>query len=158
MIGIYPGSFDPVTNGHMDVILRAAKLVDTLIVAVLINGAKQPLFSVEERVDMLRCCTNGAPGIKVMSFDGLLMDFARQQHANFVVRGLRALSDFEAEFAMEGINKHLAPEIETIFLMTSTRWSYLSSSIIKEVARNGGNIDAFVPKCIAHRILEKTNP
>jgi len=155
MTGIYPGSFDPVTNGHLDIITRAAQLTDKLIVAVLNNGAKKPLFTIEERVEMLRCCVVGIRNIEVMAFDGLLMDFARQQNAKFVVRGLRAISDFEAEFAMANMNKHLAPEIETVFLMTSTQWSYLSSSMIKEVAHYGTNIDALVPSCVAERIAGK---
>ncbi len=157
MIGIYPGSFDPVTNGHLDIMTRAEKLADKLIVAVLNNDNKTPLFTIEERLDMLRCCVDGRPNIEIMAFEGLLMDFARQQNAGFVVRGLRALSDFEAEFAMAGINNHIAPEIETIFLMTSTQWSYLSSSLIKELAKYNGNIDMLVPDCIVERIANKYN-
>lgn len=155
MIGIYPGSFDPITNGHLDIMTRAVKLTDKLIVAVLENNNKQPLFTIEERTDMLRCCVDDMPNIEIMSFDGLLMDFAQQQGAAFVIRGLRALSDFEAEFAMAGINKHIAPEIETVFLMTSTKWSYLSSSLIKELAKFNGDIDTLVPACVAKRIAEK---
>ncbi len=154
MTGIYPGSFDPVTNGHLDIMQRAAKLSDKLIIAVLKNNAKRPLFTIEERVEMLRCCIDN-PNVEIMAFDGLLMDFARQQNANFIVRGLRAISDFEAEFAMANMNKHLAPEIDTVFLMTNTNYSYLSSSMIKEVAQYGADIDSLVPECVATRIAEK---
>ncbi len=154
MIGIYPGSFDPVTNGHLDIITRAAQISDKLIIAVLKNNAKKPLFSIEERVEMLRASIE-IPNIEIMAFDGLLMDFARQQDAKFIVRGLRAISDFEAEFAMANMNKHLAKEIDTIFLMTSTQWSYLSSSMVKEVAQYGANIESLVPKCVAERIAGK---
>jgi pantetheine-phosphate adenylyltransferase len=155
MIGIYPGSFDPVTNGHLDIMDRAAGLADKLIVAVLNNSAKAPLFSLEERLEMLRCCTRDRANIEVMSFEGLLMEFARQQGASFVVRGLRALSDFEAELAMASINKRLAPEIETVFLMTSPQWSYLSSSMVKELAHYNGEFEAFVPACVANRFKAK---
>ena len=155
MTGIYPGSFDPVTNGHLDIMTRAAQLTDKLIVAVLNNSAKKSMFTTEQRVEMLRSCVDGIPNIEIMAFDGLLMDFARQQKAKFIVRGLRAISDFEAEFAMANMNKHLAAEIETVFLMTSTQWSYLSSSMIKEIAQHGANVDSLVPKCVATCIKEK---
>lgn len=154
MTGIYPGSFDPVTNGHLDIANRAARLSERLIIAVLKNSAKKPLFSLEERVEMLRGCID-APNVQIMAFDGLLMDFARQQRADFIVRGLRAISDFEAEFAMANMNKHLAPEIDTVFLMTSTQWSYLSSSMIKEVAQHKADIASLVPPVVAKRLFEK---
>lgn len=134
---------------------RAKRLCDRLIVAVLNNAQKRPLFNTDERVEMLRACTANRPGVEVMAFDGLLMDFARAQNASFVVRGLRALSDFEAELAMASMNKRIAPEIETVFLMTSPKWSYLSSSMIKEVARYGGDIDALVCADVARRTAEK---
>jgi pantetheine-phosphate adenylyltransferase len=153
LTGIYPGSFDPVTNGHLDIVERAARIADNLIIAVLINSAKKPLFPIEERVEMLKNCIQ-FPNVEIMAFDGLLMDFARQQHAQFIVRGLRAISDFEAEFAMANMNKHLSPEIDTVFLMTSTRWSYLSSSMIKEVAQYGADIDSLVPAIVAGRLTK----
>ena len=155
MIGIYPGSFDPVTNGHLDIMTRAAQMTDKLIVAVLHNDSKKPLFSTGERVEMLRESCTELKNVKIMAFEGLLMEFARQQKAKFVVRGLRAISDFEAEFAMASMNKRLAPEIETVFLMTSTQWSYLSSSMIKEIAQYGTNIKNLVPACVAQRLKEK---
>jgi pantetheine-phosphate adenylyltransferase len=154
LTGIYPGSFDPVTNGHLDIIERAARMTDKLIIAVLINSAKKPMFTIEERVDMLKRCVK-LPNTEILAFEGLLMDFAKQQNARVIVRGLRAISDFEAEFAMANMNKHLAPEIETVFLMTSTHWSYLSSSIVKEAAQYGADIDSLVPKIVAERIAEK---
>ena len=156
MTGIYPGSFDPVTNGHLDIMNRAMQLSDKLIIAVLKNSAKRPLFTIEERVEMLRCCIDN-PKVEIMAFDGLLMDFARQQSAKFIVRGLRAISDFEAEFAMANMNKHLADDIDTVFLMTNTQYSYLSSSMIKEVAQYGADIDSLVPKCVAESLAKKFN-
>ena len=132
--GIYAGSFDPVTYGHIDVIERAARLVDELIVAVLGNSGKTPLFTVEEREDMLREVTKHIPNVTVQSFGGLTVDFARQQHAQVLIRGLRAIPDFEYELNMAQTNHIIAPEIETVFLMTSLKYSYLSSTTVKEVA------------------------
>lgn len=131
--GIYAGSFDPVTYGHIDVIERAARLVDELIVAVLGNSGKTPLFTVEERKDMLREVTKHIPNVTVQSFGGLTVDFARQQHAQVLIRGLRAIPDFEYELNMAQTNHIIAPEIETVFLMTSLKYSYLSSITVKEV-------------------------
>ena len=153
--GIYPGSFDPVTFGHLDVIERSSRLVDELIVGVLKNKAKSPLFSVEERVKMLEEVTKELPKVKVVPFEGLLVEFAREMDANMVVRGLRAITDFEYELQMSQTNHKLEPEIETVFLTTSLEYSYLSSTTVKEVAAFGGDISQFVPETVAGRIREK---
>ncbi len=153
--GIYPGSFDPVTNGHLDIIRRSAKIVDELVVGVLINKAKNPMFTIEERVEMLRQLTSDCPNVKIMSFEGLLVDFAKEQNANVIVRGLRAVTDFEYELQMAQTNHILEEEIDTIFLTTSLEYSYLSSSIVKEVALFDGDITKFVPELVIEKIREK---
>jgi len=147
--GVYPGTFDPVTNGHLDIILRAADLLDHLVVGVAINAGKGPLFDLEERVGLTRRAvadlkTDGGT-IEVQPFQGLLIDFARQQEAKVIVRGLRAVSDFEYEFQMAGMNARLDPEIETMFLMASERCQFISSRFVKEIGRLGGDIAGFVP-------------
>ena len=152
---IYPGSFDPVTFGHLDIIKRSSRLVDELIVGVLNNKAKSPLFSVEERVRMLEEVTSDIPNIRIIPFGGLLVDFARRVDAGMVIRGLRAITDFEYELQMAQTNHKMAPEIETAFLTTNLEYSYLSSTTVKEVAAFGGDISQFVPKLIADRITEK---
>lgn len=152
---VYPGSFDPVTNGHLDIIRRSRCLADELIVGVLNNKAKTPLFSVEERVKMLEEMTKNMPGVKVVPFEGLLVDFAKEMSAGIVVRGLRAVTDFEYELQMAQTNNKLSPELETVFLTTSLEYSYLSSTIVKEVAAFGGDISQFVPETIERRIQEK---
>ena len=152
---IYPGSFDPVTNGHLDVIRRASGLVDELIVGVLNNKAKTPLFSVEERVKMLKEVTKELPGVKIVPFEGLLIDFAKEMSAKMVVRGLRAVTDFEYELQMAQTNHKLAEDIETVFLTTSLEYSYLSSTIVKEVAAFGGDISQFVPEHVEEKIKSK---
>ena len=152
---IYPGSFDPVTLGHLDIIRRASKTVSELIVGVLNNGGKTPLFTIEERVEMLKEVTKDLPNVKVMSFSGLLVDFAKEMSAGIVVRGLRAVTDFEYELQMAQTNNKLSPELETVFLTTSLEYSYLSSTIVKEVAAFGGDISQFVPETIERRIQEK---
>ena len=134
---VYPGSFDPVTRGHLDIIKRAAKINDHLIVAVLINSAKNPLFTVEERVALLQECCKDIPNVTVESFDGLTVEFAKKRHASVMVRGLRAVTDFENEIQLAQTNHALMPGIETMFLATSIKWSYLSSTIVKEAARYG---------------------
>ena len=153
--GIYAGSFDPVTYGHIDVIERAARLVDELIVAVLGNSGKTPLFTVEEREDMLREVTKHIPNVTVQSFGGLTVDFARQQHAQVLIRGLRAIPDFEYELNMAQTNHIIAPEIETVFLMTSLKYSYLSSTTVKEVAWYDADIKTFVPPYVEDKIRNK---
>ncbi len=152
---IYPGSFDPVTYGHLDVIRRSARLVDELIIRVLNNKAKSPLFSVEERVKMLKEVTEDIPNVKIIPFEGLLVDFARKMDAGMVIRGLRAITDFEYELQMAQTNHKMAPEVDTAFLTTSLEYSYLSSTTVKEVAAFGGDISQFVPDIVADRITEK---
>lgn len=152
---IYPGSFDPVTRGHYDIICRSCKIVDKLIVGVLNNKAKMPLFSVEERVKMLKEVTKDLDNVKVVPFDGLLVEFARQQKARLVIRGLRAITDFEYEIQMSQTNHKLEPEVETMFLTTNLKYSYLSSTIVREVAAFGGDISQFVPETVAKSIKEK---
>lgn len=152
---IYPGSFDPVTNGHLDIIERSARMVDELNVAVLKNSSKNPLFSVDERVTMLTELTSHLPNVVISSFDGLLAEYAGQIGATIVVRGLRAVSDFEYELQIAQTNHIVNPGIDTIFLTTSLEYSYLSSTIVKEVASYGGDITKFVPHEIVPGIYEK---
>ena len=155
LTGIYPGSFDPVTYGHLDIIKRSAEMVDELVVGVLNNKAKTPLFSVEERVKMLKEVTKDLGNVKVVPFDGLLVEFARQQKARLVIRGLRAITAFEYEIQMSQTNHKLEPEVETMFLTTNLKYSYLSSTIVREVAAFGGDISQFVPETVAKSIKEK---
>lgn len=154
---IYPGSFDPVTNGHVDIILRSSKIVDKLIVGVLNNSAKKSLFSVEERVSMLKELTKDLPNVEVTSFDGLLVDYMREIDANIIVRGLRAVTDFEYELQIAQTNHIENTDIETLFLTTNLQYSYLSSTIVKEFASYGGDISKFVPEQFVDRIYEKYN-
>ena len=152
---IYPGSFDPVTYGHIDIIKRSAKMVDKLIIGVLSNSSKTPLFSVEERVNMLKEVTKDIPNVEVTSFAGLLIDFADACNAKIIVRGLRAVTDFEYELQMAQTNRIMDPEIDTIFLTTSLEYAYLSSSTVKEVALYGGDISKFVPEEVVAEINRK---
>lgn len=152
---IYPGSFDPVTFGHLDIIKRSAKLADELIVGVLNNNAKSPLFSVEERVKILEGVIKDLPNVRVVPFEGLLVDFAKKMDATMIVRGLRAITDFEYELQMAQTNQKLSYDLETVFLTTSLQYSYLSSTIVKEVASYGGDISQFVPETIIDKIQEK---
>ncbi len=158
---VYPGSFDPVTKGHLDIIERAAALVDELIVGVLNNNAKTPLFSVEERVKMLSDVTRHIPNIRVESFTGLSVEFVRKCDAAFIVRGLRAITDFEYELQMAQTNRSIDRGIDTLFFTTELRYAYISSTIVKEVAYYGGDISGFVPpqivECVYKRIEEKKN-
>ena len=154
---VYPGSFDPVTNGHVDIILRSSKIVDKLIVGVLNNSAKKSLFSVEERVSMLKELTKDLPNVEVTSFDGLLVDYMREIDASIIVRGLRAVTDFEYELQIAQTNHIENTDIETIFLTTNLQYSYLSSTIVKEFASYGGDISKFVPEQFVDRIYEKYN-
>ncbi len=154
-IAIYPGSFDPVTKGHLDIIERSSKMVDVLIVAVLNNNSKSPLFSVEERVNMLKEVTKHMENVKIDNFSGLLIDFARKCNATIIIRGLRAVTDFEYELQMSQTNRIMDNEIDTIFLTTSLEYAYLSSSIVKEVAFCGGGLDKFVPPFVIEKISEK---
>ena len=155
MICVYPGSFDPVTNGHLDIINRAVRICDKLIVAVGSNETKKPAFTTNERIELISEAVKGSPCIEVTSFSGLLVDFLKKMGSKTVIKGLRAMSDFEYEFQMALLNKSLDPDIETLFMMTSVNYSYLSSSAVKEIARNGGNIEGLVPDCIRERIFKK---
>ncbi|MCI9493022.1 MAG: pantetheine-phosphate adenylyltransferase [Lachnospiraceae bacterium] len=152
---IYPGSFDPVTFGHIDMIERSAKMVDELVVAILINSAKNPLFSVEERVSMLEEISGHIPNIRITSFNGLLIDYAREVDASVIVRGLRAVTDFEYELQIAQTNRIINSQIDTVFLTTSLEYAYLSSTIVKEVASYGGDISHFVPERLIDRIYAK---
>ena len=152
---VYPGSFDPVTFGHIDIIERAARISDELIVGVLQNKAKTPLFSVEERVIMLREVTKHLKNVKIIPFEGLLIEFAKKMDAKVIVRGLRAITDFEYELQMSQTNRKLNSDVETLFLTTSLEYSYLSSTTVKEVASFGGDITQFVPEFVAEKVTEK---
>jgi len=152
---IYPGSFDPVTNGHLDVIERARKLFDEVIVAVAQNDEKQPLFTLQERLDLLQETVGKIDNVRISQFDGLLVEFAMEQKALAVVRGLRAVSDFEFEFQMALMNRKLEAAVETIFLMPKEEYTYLSSRIIKEMARLGGDVSGFVPEGVAKALGKK---
>ena len=154
-VAVYPGSFDPVTLGHQDIIERSSKIMDRVIVGVLKNNSKSPLFSVQERVNMLKSVTGHLSNIEILAFDGLLVDFVRQCHADVIVRGLRAITDFEYELQMSQTNRVISPGIDTIFLTTNLKYSYLSSSIVKEIAMYHGDISAFVDPDIAEKVLEK---
>lgn len=152
---ICPGSFDPVTKGHMDIIERASKLFDKVVVAVLNNASKNPCFTIDERIGLLKETTKHLDNIEIETFDGLLVDFAKIKGASAVVKGLRAVTDFEYEFQMSMINKKLCPEIETIFLNTSQEYMYLSSSVVKQIAAAGGDISMFVPAEIRDKIVDR---
>lgn len=161
MLAIYPGSFDPITLGHLDIIERGCRLFDRLVVAVLRNPNKMPMFTVQERLEQIRLATRHLPNLEVDSFDGLTVNYAKLRQAKALIRGLRAISDFEAELQMAHINKTLSSEIETVFLATSNEYSFLSSSVVKEIAKFGGPIDHLVPPHIAldvYRCQATTRP
>jgi len=151
-VAVYPGSFDPVTLGHIDIVKRAAALFDRLYVAVLQNPSKSPLFTAEARVEMLTKAVNSYPNVYVERFEGLVVEYARSRGAQAMVRGLRAVSDFEVEFKMASMNNRLAPEVETLFLMTTSEYSFISSSIVKEVASLGGPVGSWVPDHVAEAL------
>lgn len=155
IVGVYPGSFDPITNGHLDLILRGSHIVDRLIVAVLRNEHKKPLFSVGERVEMLQEVVKGIPNVEVDSFDGLLVDYTARQGATVILRGIRAISDYEYELQMALMNRRLAPDIETVFMMAGEAYSFISSRIVKEVIRLGGNIGGLVPPSVEERLRRR---
>jgi len=149
---IYPGTFDPLTNGHLDLIARGSKIFDHLVVAILKNSDKQPLFSVQERVDMIQETTREFDNVSVSTFDGLLVEFARLQHAQALLRGIRAISDYEYELQMALMNRRLAPELETVFMMPAEQYSYLSSRLIRGVFRLGGSVEGLVPPTVVERL------
>ena len=155
---IYPGSFDPVTNGHVDVVERARKLFDEVIVAVAHNDEKQPLFPLPERLDLLQQTVGKMENVRIAQFHGLLVDFAAAQEASAVIRGLRAVSDFEFEFQMALMNRKLESSVETIFLMPKEEYTYLSSRLVKEIARLGGDVSKFVPDLVAKALRKKFAP
>ena len=156
VVAIYPGSFDPITNGHLDIIERGTRLFDELIVAVLVNTEKAPLFSAEERADMIQeILGNRAPKVRIATFEGLLVTFAQRQNARVIVRGIRAVSDYEYELQMALMNRRMQPEIETVFMMPSEAYSYLSSRLVREVFRFGGTIDGLVPPLVIERLRSK---
>lgn len=154
-VAIYPGSFDPVTYGHLDVLERAVDIFGRVIIAVADNASKKYMFSLEERVDLVRQATKGMKGVKVESFDGLIIDYARRKKTNVLIRGLRMTSDFDYEFQIALTNRRLAEDIETVFLMPSEQHSFLSSSLLKEVSRFNADISSFVPTCVAKRLKER---
>ena len=154
-VAIYPGSFDPVTNGHIDIVERGLTLFDKLIVSILHNPKKEYLFPLEERLEMLKDCLKKFKGVEIDSFDGLLVDYAASRKAHAILRGLRAMSDFEYEFQMSLMNRRLNREVQTVFLMTGLRWIFTSSSIIKEAIQFGGNIDGMVPKLVQKKLKRK---
>lgn len=154
-IAVCPGSFDPITKGHLDIVRRAAKLFDEVLVVVLHNPGKHPLFTVEERMDMIRRVTHGMEGVSADSYGGLLVDYVKMKGACAIVKGLRAVSDFEYEFQMDLINKQLSPEFETVFLNTSQEYMFLSSSIVKQIAMFGGDISLFIPEEISGDITNR---
>ncbi len=156
-IGVYPGSFDPITYGHLDIITRSSKLFDKLYIGVLNNSSKNSLFTAQERVEMIKKVTGGITNIEIAAFDGLLVDYADLVHANAIVRGLRAVTDFEYEIQIAQTNHRLNPNVDTVFLTTSTKYAYLSSSIVKEIASYDGDISQFVPEVIIDTIYNKIN-
>lgn len=157
VIAIYPGSFDPVTNGHLDLIQRGSQIFDQLIVAILHNPEKDPLFTLEERLCMLREFTSQHDNVKIDTFAGLLVDYARTVNANALLRGIRAISDYEYELQMALMNRKLNPDLETVFMMPAVSYSYVSSRLVKEIARLGGSVSGLVPKAVEERLLSKVN-
>lgn len=157
-IAVYAGTFDPVTNGHVDVINRALNMFDKIIIAVAVNPQKRPLFTIEERMDMIRDVFQDYKRVEIDTFTGLLVDYARRSGANIIIRGLRAVSDFDYEFQMALMNRRLSRNMETVFLMTGLRWIFISSTLIKEVASLGGSVEGVVPDVVARRLKEKYSP
>ena len=154
-LAVYPGSFDPLTNGHVDIITRGARLFDRIIVAILLNAEKAPLFTMQERVEIARSVFNDRPNVEVDTFDGLLVDYVERRQAQVIVRGLRAVSDFEYEFQMALMNQRLKPKIETVFMMPAEQYTYISSRLIKEVFSLGGTVHGLVPDMVEARLREK---
>jgi pantetheine-phosphate adenylyltransferase len=156
-LAVYPGSFDPLTNGHVDIITRGARIFDRIIVAILINAEKAPLFSMDERLKITREVFRDFPNVEVDTFDGLLVDYVERRHAQVIVRGLRAVSDFEFEFQMALMNRRLNGKIETVFMMPAEQYSYISSRLIKEVFSLGGRVHGLVPDTVEERLRQKVN-
>jgi len=154
-LAVYPGSFDPLTNGHVDIIARGARLFDRIIVAILMNAEKEPLFSVDERVEIARAVFKSHANVEIDTFNGLLVDYVERRHAQVIVRGLRAVSDFEFEFQMALMNQRLDPKIETVFMMPAEQYTYISSRLIKEVFSLGGRVHGLVPDLVESRLREK---
>jgi pantetheine-phosphate adenylyltransferase len=154
-LAVYPGSFDPLTNGHVDIISRGARLFDRIIVAILVNAEKAPLFSMEERVEIARAVFKDQANVEIDTFDGLLVDYVERRHAQVVVRGLRAVSDFEFEFQMALMNQRLKPKIDTVFMMPAEQYTYISSRLIKEVFSLGGRVNGLVPELVEERLRGK---
>ncbi|AKH90440.1 pantetheine-phosphate adenylyltransferase [Edwardsiella tarda] len=152
---IYPGTFDPLTNGHLDIVTRAAHMFERVILAIAASPSKHPLFTLEERVAMARDVTAHLPNVEVQGFSELMAHFAQRQQADILVRGLRAVSDFEYELQLANMNRHLMPSLESVFLMPAEAWSFISSSLVKEVARHGGDVDAFLPPPVAQALLAR---
>ena len=157
-LAIYPGSFDPTTNGHLDLIERGAKIFEELVVAILRNSEKTPMFTVAERLEMLRELTAGLKNVRLDTFDGLMVDYASRVKAKAVLRGIRAISDYEYELQMALMNRKLRPELETVFMMPAEQYSYLSSRLVREVAQLGGSIKGLVPEMVEQRLKEKLDP
>lgn len=158
VIAVYPGAFDPFTNGHVDIVNRALNMFDRLIIAVAVNASKKPLFSIEERIDMIREIVGDNPRLEIDTFDGLLVDYVESRGAGIIVRGLRAVSDFDYEFQMALMNRRLRRKIETVFLMTGLRWIFISSTLIKEAASLGGSVEGLVPDIVAQKLRKKLRP
>lgn len=158
IVGLYPGSFDPLTSGHLDLIERGSRFVDRLIVSVLRNEHKHPLFSLEERVEMLREAAAGFSNVEVDSFDGLLVEYATRKQARVILRGIRAISDYEYELQMALMNRRLAPDIETVFMMSGEAYSFISSRLVKEVIKLGGNVSGMVPPFVEERLRQRLRP
>lgn len=156
-IAVYPGTFDPVTKGHVDLVERASRVFDEVIIAVARSSTKSALFSTEERVSLIKEATADTPGVSVESFDGLLINYLEEHHAHVILRGLRAISDFEYEFQMASMNRKLASKFETIFMMTGEQYTYLSSRFVKEICRLGGEVECFVHPAVKKALLEKFN-
>lgn len=152
---IYPGTFDPITNGHIDLVIRASKLFNKVIVAIAINPGKKPAFSLDERVDLAKQTLAGLDNVEVCGFEGLLIDVANQKQAKIIIRGLRAVSDFEHEFQLAGMNRRMRPEIETIFLTPAEQFTYISSSLVREIAALGGDVSEFVAPCVMTALKAK---
>ncbi len=152
---VYPGTFDPITNGHIDMVVRATKMFEKVIVAVADSTGKHPLFNLQERVNLASQVLSDWPGVEVIGFDTLLVDFAKKHHASVILRGLRAVSDYEYEFQLAGMNRNLAPEIETVFLTTDEHYAFISSTLVKEVARLGGDVAKFLPQQVIAEIKQK---